>query len=512
MRVLVDGTGIAAGQIFDGERECLFVVFHHLLLPRFEGAADAGGQDIVDGALLVVLLKIDRTHGQTARSGGGSTGIKPLLIAAPFTAHKVERGKAQHRGTVEAGHEHAHEADGREVTDVAHLLLIFAQGDAEEIPFGLHFVAVARLGVGGAHIDDVVLAHHHFGRVDAHAVLIVLLVLVERVVLIDVLDIGRSLVGRGVTFGAVFGSHGVAVRVVDILVAVEDGRLSAVPIRAAIVVVLVGRRTLQQRVVDFRAHHALHLREELGISAKGALVLRGQSVEPHILTAATAGTRVEGISHRVLCGHTSPGGRGVLGGIVVEGETAFVELLAVFEHVLRDFTEVEVEVARERRLLTIAFGEGVHHPKLHILNVGGLKVRRFEFAHHAAPAAGGIGEASVAVETGVEVIRAAFVGIEGQVEHGEGGSLPIVDALVGVEVRHVDFPHPRVGKLAEVVFDVAGGERRTAAREEWVDVVPSKEGAVVAIAHVVAQARLRKESRRGRNAPLLRLRHVDHRL
>ena len=65
----------------------------------------------------------------------------------------------------------------------------------------------------------------------------------------------------------------------------------------------------------------------------------------------------------------------------------------------------------------------------------------------------------VFIEVGVEVIRTALVGIESKVEHVEGIGLLHVDALVGEELALVDLAHPRVGKLCEVVFQVAWRER-----------------------------------------------------
>ena len=65
----------------------------------------------------------------------------------------------------------------------------------------------------------------------------------------------------------------------------------------------------------------------------------------------------------------------------------------------------------------------------------------------------------VFIEVWVEVIRTALVGIESKVEHVEGIGLLHVDALVGEEFALVDLAHPRVGKLCEVVFQVAWRER-----------------------------------------------------
>ena len=70
-------------------------------------------------------------------------------------------------------------------------------------------------------------------------VLVVSLVLVERKVLVDVLNVGCRFVGSVITFsiGVVVGR--VALRVVNAFVAFEDGSLTVVEVVATIVVIVV---------------------------------------------------------------------------------------------------------------------------------------------------------------------------------------------------------------------------------------------------------------------------------
>ena len=59
-------------------------------------------------------------------------------------------------------------------------------------------------------------------------VLVVLLVLIEREVLIDVFYVGLSLVGCAVFLWRSVGIYGVTIRIVDMLVAVSNGKLLAI--------------------------------------------------------------------------------------------------------------------------------------------------------------------------------------------------------------------------------------------------------------------------------------------
>ena len=188
-------------------------------------------------------------------------------------------------------------------------------------------------------------------------------------------------------------------------------------------------------------------------------MLARQAVEAHVLVLARAAGGVERIGHAVLRGHAPPHGFRILRGVAVDGQAALVELLAVFEHVLAHLAEVDVKVAAHGRGIVFILDKRIHQPKLDVLDIGIFKIARFQFAHHAAPAFGGIGQMSVFIKARVKVVRAALVGIVGKVEHIEGVGLLHVDALVGKQLALVHLAHPRVGKLGEVVFQVAWRER-----------------------------------------------------
>ena len=154
--------------------------------------------------------------------------VEALLVGPPLAVHEVEGGKAQHHGALEACEEDAHEADGGEVVDVALLALVLVHGYAEEVPGVFVRFAVARLLHRHALVGDVVASHLHVVGRDAHTVLVVFLVLVEREVLVDVFHVGRGFIGGAVGLGRVVGVDGVAVGVVDVFVTVENAALLAV--------------------------------------------------------------------------------------------------------------------------------------------------------------------------------------------------------------------------------------------------------------------------------------------
>ena len=140
----------------------------------------------------------------------------------------------------ESGDEDADETDAGEVADAAHLLLKLVEWNAEKIPVGLAASALAQSGCGLALVYNEVLAHHKVFGTDGDVILIVFLVFVERVVLVDVLHVGCGLVGCIVGLCAALVVGRVALRIVDVLIAADDGGLHLVVVSTAEVVVVVG--------------------------------------------------------------------------------------------------------------------------------------------------------------------------------------------------------------------------------------------------------------------------------
>ena len=152
----------------------------------------------------------------------------------------------------------------------------------------------------------MVAAYSHVLRAQRDVVLVVFLILIEGVVLIDVLDIGRGLVGGVVALGAALGVGRVALGVVDALVAFEYRGLGFVEIGAAEVVVVVIGRVGLDRVKHLGAHLCPCLLQKLLIGLKLALFLVAQTIEAHILERTASWRGGKGVGHVGLGGHLAP--------------------------------------------------------------------------------------------------------------------------------------------------------------------------------------------------------------
>ena len=182
--------------------------------------------------------------------------------------YQVKGGQTKDDFFAEASHEHTHEADAGEVGNAAHTTFVCVNGYTEQVPCTFFSLAVAQLYAGLAFVGNVVAANHHVLWTDAYAVLVVLLIFVQRIVLIDVLNVGRALPGRFIAFGIGVAVRAVALGHVDALVTVQNTGLCMVEIRSAVIVVVVVRGVGLQAVIHLCIDTALHLGEELLIGGK----------------------------------------------------------------------------------------------------------------------------------------------------------------------------------------------------------------------------------------------------
>ena len=505
--VAVDGLRLAAGEILHHHVEGLLVGLGELGLRGVGDARDARRQHVVDGAFVVVFLNIDGTDLQRTAVGAGGQG---LVVDAPLATHQFEGTEAQHDGALELSKEHAHEADAGKVGDATFATGVLRQGDAELIPLHRLMAAVAQRDTGLADVGDEVLSQLHVLRTDAHLILEVTLILVQRVVLVDVLHVGIGLVGGVVALRLLLAVGGVALRHVDALVSLQDVGAPLVQVGAAeVVVVVVGRVGIQHGT-----HTVIHadLVEEGGIGGLGALFGIVESVESQILQGArpTGGGKSVGLGG--LHGNLTPCRLREVGS-TVDRHAAFVELLAVAQDILAHLTEVDVQVAAivEGIALLIAVDEGVHEPELDVLDIGSLEVIGVQLAHHAAPPLLRIAQRTVEVDIGGQVVGTALLGIEGQVEHGQGIGGTVVGGLVavGIELADVDAAHVVVGQHGEVALDVAGGQTGGAVGEQRVDVIPRQQGAVEAAGDGVLVDVLGKHGRHAGDDPRLGFGDID---
>ena len=340
--VLVDGLRLVLAQVLGHQAESLLVVLDQLGRTGVGGTRDARRQHVGHGLAVGVLLNVHGTYFHETRLGSGGR-LQALLVLPPLAAHQVERTEAQHDGAAEAREEHTHEADAGEVVDGAFLLLVLGEGDAILIPAHGHGVAIAQLGIVVAMVHDIgvvalrtVVVGLQLVVADAYAVLVVAVVLVQGEVLVDVLHVGRSLVGGVVALRTLVRGGRVALRVVDAPVAVQDAATLLVVVAATVIVVVVaGGVVVPGLAYAVVGHDAVHGVEPRLVVAILALLRVGQAVVAHVLQGARAGGRGKGVGLRGLHGNAPPLRVGkVLS--AVDGHTALVELLAVAQHVLRD--------------------------------------------------------------------------------------------------------------------------------------------------------------------------------
>ena len=154
--ILIHGLRRARSEVGDHDIESLLVVLHNLRLVRVTIAANSWRHYIVDRCLVLILLEIDGAH---RHSTCRWLGVEILLIHSPLTAHKVEVSKAKHDRILEAGEEHTHEANRREVGDRTEASLCLRERDAELIPSLGLAITVAELGLDDSLVDNEVSTH-----------------------------------------------------------------------------------------------------------------------------------------------------------------------------------------------------------------------------------------------------------------------------------------------------------------------------------------------------------------
>ena len=199
--VLIDALRLSRTEVGDHHIEGLLIVFHELRLCGVLHTRDTRRQDIVDRCLVIVFLDINSTDSHVTRVGCAVGEI--LRINAPLTPNQVEATKPEHNRFLEIGEEHTHETYGSEVADRTYFLLISIEWDAELIPCNIVAFTVSECTTSHSAINNEVFPHNKILGSDRDMVLVVFFVLVERVILIDILDIGRSLIRCVVTLTAV---------------------------------------------------------------------------------------------------------------------------------------------------------------------------------------------------------------------------------------------------------------------------------------------------------------------
>ena len=195
--VLIHRLCLTLGQLLYDESQCLLVVLHELRLRGVGHTTYSRRQHIVHRQLVGVLLDVDICCFEFA-GGCGGCSREVLLVCAPFATHEVKATESQHYRFLPSREEHSHESYARQVADRSHFFAVGRiEWNAEFIPLHVLLVSVAQSSRCLTYLGEIVLSHPTLVEVlwaQAHLVLIVSLIFVERIVLVDVLHVGCCLV------------------------------------------------------------------------------------------------------------------------------------------------------------------------------------------------------------------------------------------------------------------------------------------------------------------------------
>ena len=140
-----------------------------------------------------------------------------------------------------------------------------------------------------------------------------------------------------------------------------------------------------------------------------------QAIQPDVLLLACPRRIVEGIACTRACRHDPPRSGDRSPWLRRERQATLVEAVLVMQDVLRDISEVDVQVATAPSRRCALVDIRIHEPELHVLDVRCLEVRLVDLAHDACPAPTGITDLPVGCEArGIEVVRAELFGVEAE--------------------------------------------------------------------------------------------------
>ena len=192
--------------------------------------------------------------------------------------YQVQGCQAEHDGLIKSGQEHPNETNRRKVIHSTNILLVIFNGNAEQIPIDRLSFIITSLWVCRPLINDIVLANAHFIGIYCNTILIVLLILIQRVVLIDIFDIRRCFVSRSIIFLRAFRIGRVAVWIIDILIAFKNILFSTVVIRTAEIMIPVSGRISCYRIINCSRHNATNCLQVVLISRIRFFFFRGQPI------------------------------------------------------------------------------------------------------------------------------------------------------------------------------------------------------------------------------------------
>ena len=142
---------------------------------------------------------------------------------------------------------------------------------------------------------------------------------------------------------------------------------------------------------------------------------RRQAIQPDVLLLSRSSSIVEGIACTRACRHDPPRCGDRSPWLRRQRQATLVEAALVMQDVLRDISEVDVQVTTAPCWGRALIGIGIHEPELHVLDVRCLEVRLVDLAHDTRPAPTGITDLPVGSEAcGIEVVRAELFGVEAE--------------------------------------------------------------------------------------------------
>ena len=192
--------GIRRGKIRYLHRQRLLVLLEQLGLAGIEHTTHARRQHIIHRLALAILLDIHGGyHDLPVRLRRNGRIRQILLVRTPIAPHQLERPETQHGRFLETGHVHTHETNRLEIADRAYRLLEILDRDLEQVPFHRFPFPVHQSHLRRSLIHDVILAYLQVLRADRHLVLKIFLRLVQRIILVDILHIRRTLPRGGVS-------------------------------------------------------------------------------------------------------------------------------------------------------------------------------------------------------------------------------------------------------------------------------------------------------------------------
>ena len=146
-----------------------------------------------------------------------------------------------------------------------------------------------------------------------------------------------------------------------------------------------------------------------------ALFGRRQAIQSDVLLLTCPRRVVKGIACTRACRHDPPRCGDRSPWLRCERQATLIEAALVMQDVLRDISEVDVQVATAPSRRRTLVGIRIHEPELHVLDVRCLEVRLVDLAHDARPAPTGITDLPIGSEArSIEVVRAELLGIEAE--------------------------------------------------------------------------------------------------